>query len=383
MNVLIAINHPSQYHVFKNLADKLMEDGDEVIFIIKKNKDILEELMISDDREYNYSVSAAKNRKRNKILLRLDSLRSILTQELSVFNIIRKNNFDFLLGTDIAISHIGKLFKIPTFVFCEDDYLLVKEFGNLTYPYAKHIVSPYICSIGKWEYKRLGYNGSQKTSYLHPKYFVPDLEILRNYGINKENYFIIRLVSMKAYHDILHETDSGIYYKGLLKLVNYLENKGKVYITSQSKLPEKLAPYRLNIDLRDIHHVIYYADLFIGDSQSMTIEAALLGTPSIRTNKWVVIKEKVSILEELENKYKLTYGIPPGDINSLIYKIEEITSINNFKTLWKEKRKEYFNNATNLTDYMFWVLNNYPDSIRESINNPVVRREYNLKPLRG
>ena len=43
--------------------------------------------------------------------------------------------------------------------------------------------------------------------------------------------------------------------------------------------------------------------MYIGDSQSMAIEAALLGTPGIRFNDF---NNKIGHLNELKNVYKLS-----------------------------------------------------------------------------
>ena len=53
------------------------------------------------------------------------------------------------------------------------------------------------------------------------------------------------------------------------------------------ELTEDLKEYRLSIDPKDIHHILFFADIFISDSQTMTAEAAVLGTPSIRYNDFV------------------------------------------------------------------------------------------------
>ena len=50
--------------------------------------------------------------------------------------------------------------------------------------------------------------------------------------------------------------------------------------------------------------------MFIGDSQTMTSEAAVLGTPAIRCNSFV---NRISYLEEEENTYELTFGFKPED----------------------------------------------------------------------
>ena len=38
----------------------------------------------------------------------------------------------------------------------------------------------------------------------------------------------------------------------------------------------------MNIDPSDMHHALAFASLYIGDTQTMAAEAAVLGTPSIR-----------------------------------------------------------------------------------------------------
>ena len=184
---------------------------------------------------------------------------------------------------------------------------------------------------------------------------------------------------MNAYHDILYETQKSFRTDDISLLIKHLEKTGRVYISPQGKLPTELEPYRLNIDLKDIHHVLYYADLFLGDSQSMAVESALLGTPTIRSNKWVIHPHKVSILEELENRYKLLHSIAPGEINRVISKIDEIFQQPGFKTAWKEKRNRYFQEATDLTSYLFWYLTKYPNSIDQSTKDESIIKKFHLR----
>ena len=53
-----------------------------------------------------------------------------------------------------------------------------------------------------------------------------------------------------------------------------------------------------------IHSLLYYAKMFIGDSQTMTTEAAILGTPALKCNTFA---GKLSVPNELEEKYNLCY----------------------------------------------------------------------------
>ena len=62
---------------------------------------------------------------------------------------------------------------------------------------------------------------------------------------------------------------------------------------------------------------MHTSDLYIGDSQTMAAETAVLGIPSIRFNNFV---SKLGYLEELEKTYGLTFGIKQGESKKLLSK---------------------------------------------------------------
>ena len=83
----------------------------------------------------------------------------------------------------------------------------------------------------------------------------------------------------------------------LSRLVALLETVGSIYITSESRIPASLQKYTLIIEPKDIHHLMAFTELFIADSQSLIVEAAMLGTPPCRFNTFV---GRISVLEELQ-----------------------------------------------------------------------------------
>ena len=64
--------------------------------------------------------------------------------------------------------------------------------------------------------------------------------------------------------------------------------------------------YRIKINPLDMHHVMAFASLYIGDSQTMAAEAGVLGVPFVRFNDFV---GRIGYLRELEDVYELGYGI--------------------------------------------------------------------------
>jgi len=102
-----------------------------------------------------------------------------------------------------------------------------------------------------------------------------------------------------------------------------------------------------------MHDVLAYADMYIGDSQTMTAEAAVLGTPAVRYNDFV---GRLSYLEELEHRYGLTYGIPTTEPEKLFMKVNELLSMDGIKNEWQSRRQKMLSEKTDLTPFMISLL---------------------------
>jgi len=225
-------------------------------------------------------------------------------------------------------------------------------------------MSQFVSDMGKYNWKKLPFHGYKELGSLHPKRFIPDRSIIRQFNPEYKRYFILRLVSLKATHDV---GKGGLNDEEVIRLISLLEKHGKVFITSERRLPDKFEKYRINIKVNDIAHALYYADLLIADSQTMSAEAGVLGTPYIRYNDFV---GKISYLEELENKYKLGFGIRTKDKNELFVRLDKLLNEPNLKVTWKSKREKMLSEKIDMTDFMVWVFENYPESVQILKDNP-------------
>jgi len=104
----------------------------------------------------------------------------------------------------------------------------------------------------------------------------------------------------------------------------------------------------------DMHNILNYAKLIISDSQSMTVEAAILGTPAIRYGNF---KGKISILNEIE-KYKLSYSYFPYEENKMIKKIIKITNLKNSSKIFSKRKQNFLSKKVDFTDWMINYFNN-------------------------
>ena len=369
MKILFALNHPAHYHLFKHAFSILRRDGHDTFFVIK-DKDILSQLL--DSEKVDHHILTIKKIGHNKISVLAKGAFDIIIQDYRLLLFCREHRPDLMIGTDYSITHVGRLLGIESLVFNEDDFAINKLFCTLAYPFATAIVSPFVCDVGKSKHKKIGYNGYQKLAYLHPVRFKPDINVIRKYFDPNRKIFLIRLVRFAAGHDI-EMKHSGITIPLLEKICLMLNPFGQVFISSEASIPAPLKKYSLKIDPKDIHHILAFADMFIADSQSMIVEAAMLGTPCIRFNSFV---GKISVLEELEKKFKLAIGINVTQPEELIVQIKKNLDNENIKKVYARRRQQMLAEKIDLTGFIVWLIDNYPRSLAKAKNNSQIQNEF-------
>ena len=108
------------------------------------------------------------------------------------------------------------------------------------------------------------------------------------------------------------------------------------------------------IDPWDIHDILAFSKMLVSDSQTMTIEASVLGIPSVRINSFF---GKSSVIEELENKYELTFGFHPNDYEGAINRIQNIIENNKIDYEWAKKRKMLLRDKVDFNNWLIQYFN--------------------------
>jgi uncharacterized protein len=363
MNIAFYLAHPSQYYLFKQIIIKLKKNGADT-FLFIKTKDILEELLKEEKTEYINIYS--KNKGKGKINL----IKSVIVKNIALYKYIKRFKITMLVTAASDASQSSYLAGIPSVIFNDDDITIMPMSSIFGWPFSSIILTPNSCYMGKWEKKSIHYNAYQKSAYLHPSIFSPDPMIMDKYGLRDKRYFLIRSVSLTAHHD---NNIIGLNNELVERIINHLKPLGKVILTSERKVPKFLNTFQKTIKLTDIHHIIFYSDLLVADSQSMCHEAALLGTPSIRYNDFV---GRIGVLSEIENKHNLSVGIKPHAPDELLKTIDKITCDKNYKKNIRDKAKSINDNTINLTDFAVWFIENYPQSRKIIQNNPTYQLKF-------
>ncbi len=344
MRILISIEHPAWVHQFKYIIKKLEKRG-HIVKVVAINKDRDLELLDAFNIKYDViSNTIGKNLLENCFVF--------LQTTWKILLISIKFKPNLFLGRASPMMAINSfLFRKKHIVFEDVDifspYLFIcKLFSTI-------IITPFLFSrdLGK---KHLRVHTYKELFYLHPEYFKPDSSILDEMGLNRNEIFVLlRFVSFEALHDISRE---GFKLEDKRKLIKELEKYSRVFISSESSLPEDFEKYMLRLSPEKIHDFIYYAKLFICDSGTMATEAAILGTPVIRCNS-LVGKKDLSNFCELENKYGLLVNI--RNPKKAIKKAEEMIQKTNLKREWQDKRKRLLEDKYNITNFIIWLIENY------------------------
>ena len=363
MRILIYLGHPAHYYNYKNVIPKLKKDGHQVEILIKK-KDVLQELL--DNAGVPYHNILKEGRKDSKLGIIWGTLKR--AWRLNLF--CAKFKPDILTGTSVENSWIGKLRHIPVININEDDADVVPKYAKSSYPWATEILSPIVCNNGKWNDKSIKYNSYHELAYLHPNNFTPNKSIVEQYFPTDSPYFLIRFAKLKAHHD---EGIKGISTDIAQRLIEILKPHGRVFISSERPLESQFEPYRIHIRPIDMHHVMAYADLYIGDSQTMAAEAGVLGIPFVRFNDFV---GRIGYLRELEDNYNLGFGIKTNQIERLYDTVEELIQMPERKQVFQKRKIKMLSEKIDFAAFLIWFIESYPDSGKEFRKNPDIQFKY-------
>jgi len=346
MNILIDVNHPAQVHYFRNLHKALGAEHN--VYYSCKRVPIIEKLFSAYGIHY-----ISYGEKKDAILAKAISQ---LRYDYECYRHLKELDINIAIGSSVSNVHAAKLTKAISIATTDSDLAVLPLAVKFVYPFADFLMTPDALAFQKHP-KQICYPGYQELAYLHPNRFKPDPEVLGECGL-KENdlFFILRFTAFKAHHDI------GMY--GLSRnqkwqLIKLLEAHGKVLITSEVNDPE-FAPYASPVSPEKMHSLMYFAQMLVCDSQTMTTEAAVLGTPAFRCNTFA---GKLTVIEEVEKYYDLAYSYHPRHFHWMLRKIEQLLQRDDVKQEWAIKRLRLIKEKIDVSAFWAWLLANAPGSL--------------------
>lgn len=359
MNILLDISHPAHVHLQRNMYRNLIHDGHQVYVIAKPTKAIVDLLNL-----YHIPFTPLGSNR--------DSLWGKawlqITNFFYLWYFVLKHKID--IGVHgMTIAWVSRLTRMSSILLDDDDDDVEPLYATYAHPFADVIISPE--GIHRKSKKTIYVSSYHELSYLHPHEFEPDPTVLQDVGIKEgEPYFILRFNAFKAHHDV---GVKGLSIEDKRRLIDYLKTRGRVFITTERNIDDEFKPYQLKVSPDKAHSLMYYATMFIGDSQTMTSEAAVLGTPAVKCNSFA---GKLSVPNEIEQRYGLCYSFLPSESEAFFAKIDELLAIPDLKLEWQQRRKRMLKDKIDVTAFYTWFIENYPESVKTMQQNPDFQKNF-------
>ncbi len=282
-----------------------------------------------------------------------------------MYRSVKKFNPDIFIGFgSIRGPHAAFLLGKKSINFTDTEH---EKEQILLYKYFVNTICTPSCYMRDLGPKQIRFNSYKELAYLHPNYFSPDPSVLDELNLRKtDRFFILRLVSWDASHDVGHH---GIGNK--IELIKELEKYGRVLISSESPLEEKLQKYRITLPPNKLHDLLSYSTLYIGEGATIATEAAVLGVPSIFISS---LAGKLGYLEELEQRYGLVYSFT--DQKNALDRSIALLQNNNLKNEWKQKRNKLLEEKIDMNAFMTWFAENYPESVNIIKKDPDFQEQF-------
>lgn len=332
MKVLIDVNHPAHVHFFKNAAGTLEAAGHQLLFTSRDKEcaiELLEELSLP---HRTLSVMGDGSV--------LGFARELLLRNYRLLKVVREFRPDVMVaigGTFIA--HVGFLTATPRLAFYDTEMATLQN--RITYPLLTRLCVPN-CYTAPVPRHTARYQGYHELAYLNPDSFSPSRELALACGLSTdENNFLLRVVSWQANHDI---NEQGWSQSMLEQVFDYLDKRGNVIISSERALPERLEPYRYRGLAKNIHHLMAYCQLFVGESATMASECAVMGVPAV-----YAASTSRGYLEE-QQQYGLVKVLTRFDTADIIREIDTFIARDNAE--FKQARQRLLDDAVDVPAYI-------------------------------
>ncbi len=345
MRILADLTHPAHVHFFKNAIWEWQHQGHQVL-ITSRDKDVA--LALLDNYGFEHRVLGTAGTSRPGLLWEL------VERGVRLSWVTRSFRPDVMVAVAGSwIAPVGRLLRVPAVVFYGTE--IAKLNNAYVYPLANTVCTPasYQGTAGR---QHVRYKGNHELAYLHPRRFEPDSTVLQPLGLSEDEPFIlVRTVAWTSHHDVGHRG-----FSDLPGLVRALEEYGRVLITSEGALDPSLEAYRVRVAPYQIHDVMAFARLYVGESATMASESAVLGVPAI----FVSSTRRGFTDEEERQGLIFTYSDMATAQGEALAKARELLAMPDLKEQWHVKREAFLRDRVDVTEWMVSFLADYDPARR-------------------
>ena len=364
MRYQIFTNTPAHVHLYKHVVRALVDRGHDVL-VLGRDYGCTKALLEYYDLPHRIYGKCGTTK--------YSLFRELPKHYLRIARETRRFDPDLIFGYGSYAAHAGAFSRTPTVLVHDSDTEGIDQ--AISRPFATAILTPraFTHDLGEKHYR---FDGFKECAYLHPDVYEPTTDIREQLGLDADERFaILRLNAFGSHHDV---SQSGFSPQRRRELVERLSDHATVLVSDEggnmdlSSLDAR--PFDLHPAL--LHDALAEAHLLIADTQTMVTEAAMLGTPAIRSNSFVGDDDMGNFVELAD--HGLIYNF--SDFDDVVETALDIIADDGATERWRRKRDDFVAGTVNLTSVLLDVASDFEalDSIRGL--EPAARRRAVPRP---
>ena len=334
MKYLFFTNTPAHVHLYKHAVRRLRDRGHEVLVLARDYTCTVDLLEWYDLPFVTYGTCDTS---KSSLLSRLPAhyVRAILNA--------RRFDPDLIFGMGSYAAHTGAVTRTPTVLLIDSE---PASFDHaISTPLARTILTPHTFrkDLGEDHYV---FPGFKECAYLHPSVYEPNPSIRDRLGLERdEPYAILRLNAFGSQHDV---GKRGLTSDDRRRIVDRLDEYATVLVSDESGEADLSGMPARTFDLHPalMHDALAEADLLVADTQTMVTEAALLGTPAIRSNSFVGDDDMGNFVALEEEG--LIYNVTSAD--EIVDRAVGLLETDDTAETWRRRRDRFLEGTVDLTD---------------------------------
>jgi len=349
MRYVILTNTPAHVHLYKFAVRRLQADGHDVK-VLARDYGCTVELAEAFDLPYTIYGSCDTNK--------ASLVTNLPSHYLNIIKETLRYDPDLIFGMGAYAAHAGAVSRTPTVLVLDSeptqvDHLVSKPFADamLTPDSFRRVIGP----------NHYAFPGFKECAYLHPEIFEQDDDIRSALGIGSEPFVLLRFNAFGSHHDV---SKGGFTSAQRRQLIRDLADHATVFVSDEgNECPLENLPARpFNLPPERLHDALAEASLLVADTQTMVTEAALLGTPAIRSNSFVGDDDMGNFIE-LARRGLVDNLATFSNVRS---RALEILQQDGIQKQYQQRRQRLFEEKVNLTDVLVEVATNHEQLERVS-----------------
>ncbi|RRJ33652.1 DUF354 domain-containing protein [Halocatena pleomorpha] len=333
MRYVFFTNTPAHVHLYKHVVRRLRAEG-HAVSVMARDYGCTTALL--DWHDIDHTVYGACDTTRWSLLGQLPQ------HYIRILTHTRAFDPDVIFGMGAYAAHAGAFTRTPTVLILDSEPTGLDHAVSM--PFARTIVTPqaFRKDLGTNHYVFVGF---KESAYLHPGVYEPSTNIRKRLGLGAtERFVLIRFNAFGSHHDV---GQGGFSEEQRRTLIERLADHATVFVSDEGgTLSLDSLPARPFDDHPGVlHDALAEASLLVADTQTMVTEAALLGTPAIRSNSFVGPDDMGNFLELESNG--LVYNLRSFD--TVLKTAERLLDRPDLETEWRRKRDRYVADMVDLS----------------------------------